>query len=60
MEKEMVGIIAIELVSRLSHINKSVFDRHDGSLGDVGEFVISKMKNNFITIEVFLSYLAQF
>lgn len=47
MEKEMVGIIAIELVSRLSHINKSVFDRHDGSLGDVGEFVISKMKNTF-------------
>ena len=47
MEKEMVGIIAIELVSRLSHINKSVFDRHDDSLGDVGEFVISKMKNTF-------------
>ena len=43
----VVVIAGKRLLTLLSHINKSVFDRHDGSLGDVEEFVISKMKNTF-------------
>ena len=46
-EMIVVVIAGKRLLTSLSHINKSVFDRHDGSLGDVEEFVISKMKNTF-------------
>ena len=46
-EMIVVVIAGKRLLTLLSHINKSVFDWHDGSLGDVGEFVISKMKSTF-------------